>query len=132
MKLRACLVLCWAFASPAAPSRAAGDAVHGKALYESLCTGCHSVEDHRVGPAHCGVFGRKAGTSPGFAYSRALKQANLVWNETSLTAWLTNPEQLIPGQAMNFQLDNAQVRIDIVAFLRGLVPGKVCWRPNRE
>ncbi|HWM45095.1 MAG TPA: c-type cytochrome, partial [Burkholderiales bacterium] len=39
----------------------AADAGRGKQLYESRCVGCHSIDENRVGPAHRGVFGRKAG-----------------------------------------------------------------------
>lgn len=43
----------------------AGDAAIGKALYDSRCAGCHSVDQNRIGPAHQDVFGRKAGGAPG-------------------------------------------------------------------
>ena len=113
----ALLALCGAAASPA---RAAGDAVNGRALYEARCMGCHSVDDNRIGPAHRGVFGRKAGTREGFDYSAALKRSAIVWDEKTLDAWLAEPEKLIPGQAMNVQVSDAKAREDIVAFLRTL------------
>ncbi|WP_372526364.1 c-type cytochrome [Piscinibacter sp.] len=109
--------LCLMLASPA---HAAGDAANGQALYEARCTGCHSVDENRVGPAHRGVFGRKAGTRDGFGYSNALKASAIVWNESTLNAWLTEPERLIPGQVMNVQVSDAKARADIVAFLRSL------------
>jgi cytochrome c len=109
-----------ATAPPAAP--AAGDASKGAPLlYEARCGGCHSVDVHRVGPAHRGVFGRKAGSAPGFNYSAALRKAAVVWDEKSLDAWLAGPETLIPGQAMGFSVDDATVRRDIVAYLRTLM-----------
>ena len=111
------LALCGAAASPA---RAGGDAANGQALYEARCAGCHSVDDNRIGPAHRGVFGRKAGTREGFDYSAALKRSAIVWNEKTLDAWLAEPEKLIPGQAMNVQVSDAKAREDIVAFLRSL------------
>jgi len=104
----------------AAPAPAGGDAASGQQLYEARCGGCHSVDDHRVGPAHRGVFGRKAGLQAGFAYSAALKQSAVVWDEKTLDAWLAEPEKLIPGQGMNVQVGDAKARADIVAFLRTL------------
>ncbi|HEX6705194.1 MAG TPA: c-type cytochrome [Albitalea sp.] len=98
----------------------AGDAARGRALYETRCVGCHSVDDDRVGPAHRGVFGRKAGGRAGFAYSAALRQSNVVWDETTLGAWLADPQKLIPGQAMNVQVEDAGARDDLVAYLRTL------------
>ena len=102
------------------PVHAAGDAASGQTQYEARCTACHSVEENRVGPAHRGVFERKAGTHEGFGYSNALKASAIVWDEKTLDAWLTDPEKLIPGQAMYFQVGDAQARGDIVAFLRTL------------
>ena len=118
-RVGACAALCAAAASPAC---AAGDTLSGQQLYEARCAGCHSVDEHRVGPAHRGVFGRKAGSQEGFSYSNALKKSAIVWNEKTLDAWLIEPEKLIPGQAMNVQVGDAKVREDIVAFLRTLKP----------
>ena len=109
--------LCVALLSPA---HATGDAASGQKQYEARCTGCHSVEEDRIGPAHRGVFGRKAGGRAGFGYSNALKNSAVVWDEKTLDAWLTDPEKLIPGQAMYFQVSDAPARGDIVAFLRTL------------
>ena len=81
----------------------AGDAEHGKALYQARCTACHSIEFNGAGPAHKGVFGRKAGSAPGFAYSKALKDTSVVWGEETLARWLENPEAFIPGQRMFVQ-----------------------------
>ncbi|WP_405029609.1 c-type cytochrome [Methylibium sp.] len=40
---------------------AAADAERGRSLYQSRCTACHSIEYNGVGPAHRGMFGRRAG-----------------------------------------------------------------------
>jgi len=94
------------------------DASHGQELYESRCGGCHSLDANRVGPAHRGVYGRKAGSAPGFAYSAAVKGSAVIWQEETLDAWLTNPQALIPGQRMNFRVAKAEDRADIIAYLR--------------
>jgi cytochrome c len=96
----------------------AADADRGKDLYESRCGGCHSLDANRVGPAHRGVFGRTAGTAPGFNYSPAVKKSGVVWAEQTLDAWLANPQALIPGQRMNFRVALPEDRIDIIAYLR--------------
>jgi len=102
----------------AAADAAAADAARGQDLYESRCGGCHSLDANRVGPAHRGVFGRTAGTAPGFSYSPAVKNSGVVWNDRTLDAWLTNPQALIPGQRMNFRVATAEDRADIIAYLR--------------
>ena len=64
-----------------------------------------------------GVFGRTSGTVPGFSYSTALRNAHIVWNETSLEKWLTDPDALVPGTDMEFHVAKPQERVDIVRFL---------------
>ncbi len=99
---------------------APGNAVRGKTLYESRCTACHSVDAHRVGPAHQGVLGRKAGSAKGYQYSEALKNSKVVWKTDTLRAWLADPEALIPGQGMGYRVDGATDRADLVAYLATL------------
>lgn len=111
-------VLAAALLAGSATGAAAADAAHGQELYESRCGGCHSLDSNRVGPAHRGVFGRKAGTAPGFGYSPAVKNSGVVWDDKTLDAWLTNPQALIPGQRMNFRVATAEDRADIIAYLR--------------
>ena len=102
---------------PAGAARAA-DAERGGALYEARCGACHSLDAHRVGPMHRGVFGRRAGSAPGYDYSPALKGAGMVWDAASLDAWLKNPEALVPGQRMGYSVPLASDRDDLVAYLR--------------
>jgi cytochrome c len=97
---------------------AAGEASRGEELYESRCTGCHSLDANRIGPTHRGVYGRKAGSVADFEYSSAVKRSKIVWNDETLERWLTNPEKLIPGQKMGYQVPEAKDRADIVAYLK--------------
>lgn len=105
-----------ATASGAAPLT--GDAARGAQVYENNCEGCHSLDANRVGPAHRGVFGRKAGSAPDFAYSPALKKAKFVWDAARLDKWLTNPQAFVPGAKMGFRLGDAQRRADVIAYLK--------------
>lgn len=130
----AALVLTLAFAAPpgsaaaggAGTSRAdalrgeSGDAVHGAQLYEARCGACHSADANRIGPAHRGVFGRRAGTAVGFEYSPALRASGLVWSTRTLDAWLADPERTIPGQAMGYRVEDERDRGDLIAYLRDL------------
>ena len=94
-----------------------GDPQKGAALYQMRCTGCHSVERSKFGPAHSGLVGRRVGGLPGYKYSEGLSKSTLTWNSTTLNSWLTNPEAFIPGQRMNFKVDDAQERADLIAYL---------------
>jgi cytochrome c len=101
---------------------AAGDATRGQELCESRCIACHSVDQSRVGPAHQGVFGRRAGRVVGYEYSAALKASKVVWSEKTLDAWFSNPERLIPGQKMGYRVTEAGDRADLIAYLRKVSP----------
>ena len=84
------------------PSFASGDAAHGATIYRE-CMICHSLDKNGIAPRHRGVFGRKAGSVPDYDYSAALKGADIVWNETTLDQWLTNPQTLVPGTKISFR-----------------------------
>lgn len=96
----------------------AGDTNRGKQLYESRCVACHSIDNHRVGPAHRGVFGRRAGAAPGYEYSAAVSASRVTWTEPNLDRWLANPEQFIPGQKMGYAVDDPDDRADLIAYLK--------------
>ncbi len=102
-------------ATPAAI--AVGDPAQGKQVFEKRCTGCHALEQNREGPRLKGVFGRTSGTVPDFAYSPALVKARVVWNESSLEQWLTDPDTLVQGNNMEFHVAKAQERRDLISFL---------------
>jgi cytochrome c len=101
-------------------SAAAQNVAQGMAVYQAKCSACHSVDESGVGPAHIGVMGRRAGKSADYEYSEALAKSQVVWSKTTLNAWLTEPEQLIPGQRMGYRLSLAKERADVIAYLATL------------
>ncbi|NJM43627.1 MAG: c-type cytochrome [Brachymonas sp.] len=96
------------------------DAQRGLAVYQAKCIACHSVDEHRVGPAHAGVLGRRAGSAKGYDYSEALAKSKVIWSTKTLNAWLTDPEQLIPHQKMGYRLSLSKERADVIAYLATL------------
>lgn len=95
-----------------------GDPVHGKAVFQKRCTGCHEMDADREGPRLSGVYGRKAGSIAGFTYSTALKNSNIFWSGETLEKWLSDPDKMIPDNNMSFSLPKAEERADLIAFLR--------------
>ena len=95
----------------------AADPEKGKALYESRCAGCHSLDQDRIGPRHRGLIGRKAGAVEAFDYSPALRASRIVWNAKTLERWLASPERLIPGQRMNYSVPEEADRAALIAYL---------------
>jgi cytochrome c len=86
------------------------------------CAVCHSIDgSNGTGPTLQRLIGRRSGTVPGFRYSRAMKSAAIVWDEASLDRYLTNPQELVPGNIMPFAgVADAPQRAEIIAFLRTL------------
>jgi cytochrome c len=64
------------------------------------------------------VVGRHAASIADYAYSPALKNSGLTWDEATLNRWLINPSALVPGTKMFFKIDDAQSRADIIAYLK--------------
>ncbi|MGH8822826.1 MAG: c-type cytochrome [Rhodoferax sp.] len=118
----ACVLAALLLAGVAATANAqdVGSAARGKTLWEARCSACHTVDHNSVGPMHRGVVGRMSGSVPGYDYSPALKHSHFIWTREKLLLWLTNPEALVPGQKMNYQVDDPQDRADIVAYLATL------------
>jgi cytochrome c len=120
-KLIGCTVAAGTFiaaTSLASMNNLVGDPGRGKTLYQA-CEACHSIDENDLGPRHRGVVGRPAGSVEEYAYSTALKNSGLTWDEATLDRWLTNPSALVPGTKMFFQISDAQNRADIIAFLKG-------------
>jgi cytochrome c len=90
----------------------------GKELWERRCGGCHALDRDKEGPRLGGGYGRRAGTVRSFSYSDASKKSNIVWDGGTLDQWLTDPEQLVPGNDMAFRLEKADDRQQIIAFLK--------------
>ena len=101
-----------------ADAYASGDISSGQLLYQSRCISCHSMEYNGVGPAHKGLFGRKAGSVKGYTYSAALQASTIIWSEATLERWLKNPEKLLPGQKMGISVTSARERADLIAYLK--------------
>jgi cytochrome c len=84
--------------SASIPTASAGDAINGKNLAKR-CKGCHSFKPDRkqmTGPNLFGVFGRTAGKNADFSkYSSDLKNADFVWDEASLAAWVCSSKDAI-------------------------------------
>jgi cytochrome c len=113
----------------AAPiARAAeADPFNGRLIF-SRCETCHSLDPHatgKTGPMLAGLFGRKAGTVPGFAYSEAMRNKGVVWSAATLDTYLTKPSAYVPGTKMVFMgLRRKQDRIDLIAYLKQALGAK--------
>ena len=96
-------------------------ALDGAALFRQQCSACHTLnaaDPPRQGPTLAGVYGRKAGSVPQFKYSAGFANADVVWDDAHLDAYLTNPQAVIPGSMMPYKQAKAPVRKEIIGFLK--------------
>ena len=107
-------IVCAMIAVAASPK----DGDLGRNAFEKRCTGCHAVDKIKVGPPLRGVYGRKAGKDPQFAYSDAVKNSPVIWDELTLDRWLADTESVIPGNDMAFRLNDPMDRASIVTYLK--------------
>lgn len=92
----------------------------GKNVFRQ-CASCHLVDDsgkHRIGPNLYGVVDRESGTIDGFNYSKAMKEAGIVWTAETIDEYIENPRAYIPGNRMSFAgLRKPEDRVNVVAYL---------------
>ncbi|MEX0694008.1 MAG: c-type cytochrome [Rhodospirillales bacterium] len=74
----------------------AGDPAAGRTVFNK-CKSCHVTDSarNRVGPSLYGVFGRTAGSSSGFKYSKdfqAVASKGLVWNAETMAGFVADPK----------------------------------------
>ena len=97
-----------------------GDPIAGKKVFNK-CKTCHLMEKdgvNRIGPNLFGLIGRKSGTAKGFNFSRAMKEANIIWDENALSRYLVKPKAFIPGTKMAFPgLDTEQEIWDVISYI---------------
>lgn len=81
----------------------AESALDGATLFKLACQACHAVgpdTSRRIGPRLDGIAGRPTGTATDYPYSEALKRSGLVWNRSTLIAWIAGAERIVPGTLM--------------------------------
>jgi cytochrome c len=86
------------------------------------CAACHTLTPdggNRAGPTLHGVFGRRIATAPGYNFSPALRELDIVWNaETIAKLFEVGPAQYTPGTKMPEQrIGSATDREALVRFL---------------
>jgi cytochrome c len=135
MAMKTCFILAALLAAatvtPLFATGAQADAIErikidaGRQFFNANCHRCHSVDADKAsyGPLLEGVVGRRAGTFPGYPYSKALTAAGFVWTPGALRAWMEANDQLVPGTKMrHVGVVDPTVQDFIVAYLSSLTP----------
>lgn len=95
----------------------------GELEFQRKCSVCHTLTPegkNRAGPTLYKLFGRKAGSVPGYTYSPALKNAGIIWNEETIAKLFDHgPDVVVPGTKMPIQrLKSVERRDALIRFLK--------------
>jgi cytochrome c len=86
------------------------------------CAACHTLTPdggNRAGPTLHGIFGRRIATAPGYNFSPALRNLDIVWSASTIaTLFEIGPSRFTPGTKMPEQvIGSAADREALVRFL---------------
>jgi cytochrome c len=96
---------------------------NGERQFMRKCSICHALTpppSRKAGPTLHGIFGRRAGTVPGYGYSSRLAGSDIVWTAETIDAlFAEGPDHYIPGSKMPMQrITDPRDRQDLIGFLR--------------
>ena len=99
---------------------ASTSAADGAKIFKK-CAACHSIAQggaNKIGPALWNVLGRKAGSVPGYKYSKAMLAHGKPWSFEEMDGFLTKPKDWIKGTKMSFAgLKNAKDRAAVILYM---------------
>ena len=123
MNLRALVLAAAATGTMLSSGATAADAKKGKKVYRK-CIACHSIKKgapHKIGPNLFGIVGSPSGNALGYTYSKAMKMANLTWDEATLDVFIKKPKKLIKKTKMSFVgIRKNDQRANLIAYLKTL------------
>ncbi|MBO0335268.1 cytochrome c family protein [Sneathiella sp. CAU 1612] len=118
---RATLGISLAVSLAATSALADGDAAKGEKVFKK-CQACHTVEQggkNKIGPNLYAIVGKKSASVEGYDYSKAMQEANLTWDDETLSEYLKKPKALVKGTKMSFAgLKKESDRENLIAYLK--------------
>lgn len=92
------------------------------AILFKRCRACHTLDEggrNKVGPNLWAIWGAKAASHDGFAYSKALKESGIVWDDETMDAYIRKPREAVPGTRMSFAgIKKAEDRQALMLYLK--------------
>jgi cytochrome c len=126
--MRKWMIAIFALASTTVAARAQ-EAAAGQETFNRICTICHAVGEgavNKLGPALNGLDGRRSGSVEAFTYSDAMKNAGIVWSETTFKEFMPNPTAKVAGTRMIVAVRDEKDIANLWAYFKQFGPdGKV-------
>lgn len=73
----------------------------GQIVFIKECAKCHQVgpnAQNRIGPILNSIFGKQAGTVPGFnSYSDAMRRSGIIWTPEHFREFMKDPKMMVVG-----------------------------------
>jgi cytochrome c len=117
-----------AAAVAAVPFTASAQDVEAGAAVFKKCAACHQIgpdAKNGLGPSLQCVAGSKAGHhAEGFAYSEALKNSGITWDDEHLLKWFEKDDALVKGNKMIFPagVKSEEDRANLLAYIKSTCP----------
>jgi cytochrome c2 len=73
-----------------------------------------------IGPSLVDIVNRPAGSLPDYPYSKALAEANFIWDIGTLRVWIQHSERMRPGTFMRYHNALTEAEIDRLLNLLSL------------
>ena len=95
----------------------------GEIQFARKCSVCHTLtpeDGNRAGPTLYKILGRKAGSLPGYPYSKGLRDSSIIWNEKTIARLFDEgPDIVTPGSKMPLQrIVDKEKRRALISFLK--------------
>ena len=85
------------------------------------CAACHSIAQggaNKIGPALWNVLGRKAGSVPGYKYSKAMLAHGKPWSFEEMDGFLAKPKEWVKGTKMSFAgISSSKDRAAVILYM---------------
>ena len=109
----------------AATARAETETSDAQLAFNNSCRTCHSIKRGRppAGPQPATASSaERPAPSRAIAFSSAMRQSSIVWDEATLDQFIANPEQVVHGNGMKpfGGIDDPAQRGKIIAYLKSI------------
>ncbi len=111
--------------SPCTARRPGRKRATGRLAFNNACRTCHSMRARATtgwARACTASSAARPARIEGYAFSSAMQQSGIMWDEATLDPFIANPEKVVHGNAMKpfGGIADAEQRDEIIAYLKSI------------